>query len=87
MLEEAHRLRAQGRDVVIGFVETHGRGETAAMIGDLETVPPRTVNYQGTSLTEMDVDAILQRKPEFARVDELPHTNAPVRATASVTKT
>jgi two-component system, OmpR family, sensor histidine kinase KdpD len=77
MLEEAHRLRAQGRDVVIGFVETHGRAETAAMIGDLETVPPRKVNYQGTSLSEMDVDAILKRKPEFAIVDELPHTNAP----------
>jgi two-component system, OmpR family, sensor histidine kinase KdpD len=77
MLEEAHRLRAQGRDVVIGFVETHGRAETAAMIGDLEIVPPRNVNYQGTSLSEMDVDAILQRKPEFAVVDELPHTNAP----------
>ena len=51
MLEEAHRLRAQGRDVVIGFIETHGRAETAAMIGDLETVPPRNVNYQGTSLS------------------------------------
>ena len=77
MLEEAHRLRAQGRDVVIGFVETHGRAETAAMIGDLETVPSRGFDYQGASLTEMDLDAILGRKPEFAIVDELPHTNAP----------
>jgi two-component system, OmpR family, sensor histidine kinase KdpD len=77
MLEEAHRLRAQGHDVVIGFVETHGRAETAAMIGDLETVPLRNVNYQATSLSEMDFDAILKRKPEFAIVDELPHTNAP----------
>jgi two-component system, OmpR family, sensor histidine kinase KdpD len=77
MLEEAHRLRAQGHDVVIGFVEPHGRAETAAMIGDLETIPLRNVNYQGTSLSEMDFDAILKRKPEFAIVDELPHTNAP----------
>jgi two-component system sensor histidine kinase KdpD len=77
MLEEARRLRAQGHDVVIGLVETHGRAETAAMIGDLEIVPLRNVNYQGTSLSEMDFDAILKRKPEFAIVDELPHTNAP----------
>jgi two-component system sensor histidine kinase KdpD len=77
MLEEAHRLRTQGRDVVIGFVETHGRAETAAVIGDLEIVPPCRVDYQGASLTEMDLDAILRRKPEFAVVDELPHTNAP----------
>ena len=77
MLEEAHSLRAQGRDVVIGFVETHGRAETAAMIGDLETVPPRCIDYQGASLDEMDLDAILRRKPELAIVDELPHTNAP----------
>jgi two-component system, OmpR family, sensor histidine kinase KdpD len=77
MLEEAHRLRAEGRDVVIGFVETHGRAETAVLIGDLEAVPLRKISYQGVDLTEMDLDAILKRKPEFAIVDELPHTNAP----------
>jgi len=77
MLEEAHRLRAEGRDVVIGFVETHGRAETAALIGDLEAVPLRKISYQGVELTEMDLDAILERKPEFVLVDEIPHTNAP----------
>jgi len=77
ILEEAHRLRAQGHDIVIGFIETHGRAETAAMIGDLEVIPLRKTHYQGVELTEMDLDAILQRNPEFAIVDELPHTNAP----------
>jgi len=77
MLEEAHRLRAEGRDVVIGFVETHGRAETAALIGDLEAVPLRKISYQGVELTDMDLDAILERKPEFVIVDEIPHTNAP----------
>ena len=77
MLEEAHRLRADGRDVVIGFVETHGRAETAALIRDLEAIPLRKISYQGVDLTEMDLDAILERKPEFVIVDELPHTNAP----------
>src|ERR1700730_16552804 len=75
MLEEAHQLRQQGHDVVIGFVETHGRAETAARIGDLELVPLRKLPYRGVTLEEMDVDAILARKPEVAIVDELPHTN------------
>src|SRR6266446_6265861 len=76
MLEEAHQLREQGHDVVIGFVETHGRAETAARIGDLEIVPLRTIPYRGVMLEEMDVDAIIARKPEIAIVDELPHSNA-----------
>jgi two-component system sensor histidine kinase KdpD len=76
MLEEAHQLRQQGRDVVIGFVETHGRAETAARLGDLEIVPLRTIPYRGVMLEEMDVDAIIARKPEIAIVDELPHSNA-----------
>jgi two-component system sensor histidine kinase KdpD len=75
MLEEAHQLRSQGRDVVIGFVETHGRAETAARIGDLEIVPTRKTPYRGVTLEEMDLDALLERKPEVAIVDELPHTN------------
>jgi two-component system sensor histidine kinase KdpD len=75
MLEEAHRLRSQGHDVVLGFIETHGRTGTAALIGDLEIVPLRQIAYRGVILEEMDVDAILARKPEFAIVDELPHTN------------
>jgi two-component system sensor histidine kinase KdpD len=76
MLEEAHQLRQQGRDVVIGFVETHGRAETAARIGNLEVVPLRAIPYRGVTLAEMDVDAIIARKPEIAIVDELPHSNA-----------
>jgi two-component system, OmpR family, sensor histidine kinase KdpD len=77
MLEEAHQLRAKGIDVVIGLVETHGRAETAEKIGDLEVIPRRTLEYRGTTLTEMDLDAIIARKPEVAIVDELAHTNAP----------
>ena len=77
MLEEAHQLRAKGVDVVLGFIETHGRAETAEKIGDLEdvVVPRRKLDYRGTMLEEMDVDAILARKPEVAIVDELAHTN------------
>src|SRR6266481_7600099 len=76
MLEEAHQLREQGHDVVLGFIETHGRAETAARIGDLELVPLREIPYRGVTLHEMDIDAVLARKPEFAIVDELAHTNA-----------
>ncbi len=76
MLDEAHQLRQQSHDVVIGFVETHGRAETAARIGDLEIVPLHAIPYRGVTLEEMDVDAILARKPEIAIVDELPHSNA-----------
>ncbi|MGD0289206.1 MAG: universal stress protein [Candidatus Binataceae bacterium] len=75
MLDEAHQLRSQGHDVVLGFIETHGRAETEARIGDLEMVPLRKIPYRGVILEEMDVDAILARKPEFTIVDELPHTN------------
>jgi two-component system sensor histidine kinase KdpD len=77
MLREGHRLKAQGVDVVIGLVETHGRADTADQIGDLEVVPPRVVEYRGVTLREMDVDAILARKPTVCLVDELAHTNAP----------
>jgi two-component system sensor histidine kinase KdpD len=75
MLEEAHQLCAEGHDVVLGFIETHGRAETAARMGDLDCVPLRKISYRGVILEEMDVDAILARKPKFAVVDELPHTN------------
>src|SRR5258708_4909429 len=75
MLEEAHQLRSQGRDVLIGFIETHGRAETAARIGDLEIVPLREIPYRGVTLEEMDIEAILARKPEVTLVDELAHTN------------
>jgi two-component system, OmpR family, sensor histidine kinase KdpD len=77
MLEEAHRRRERGADVVIGFVETHGRELTARMIGDLETVARRDIAYRGAAFTEMDLDAVLRRRPEIALVDELAHTNVP----------
>src|SRR4029077_1990027 len=77
MLQEGQRLKRQGVDVVIGIVETHGRAETAAQIGDLEQVPRRRIEYRGVVLEEMDLDALLARKPSVALVDELAHTNAP----------
>jgi two-component system sensor histidine kinase KdpD len=77
MLEDAHDLKRQGIDVVVGFVEAHGRAETSAQIGDLEQVPLRQIEYRGVTLREMDLDAILARRPTIAIVDELAHTNAP----------
>src|SRR6516162_4188395 len=77
MLQEGQRLRKQGVDVVIGVVETHDRADTAAMIGDLEQVPRRRVEYRGVVLREMDLDAVLKRRPTVALVDELAHSNAP----------
>lgn len=76
MLEEAHELRDKGVDVVIGLVEAHGRAETAGKVGDMEVVPRKKVAYRGVTVEEMDLDAILARKPEIAIVDELAHTNA-----------
>jgi two-component system sensor histidine kinase KdpD len=77
MLEEAHRRAERGTDVVVAFVETHGRKHTAAMVGDLEVLPRRRVTYRGAKFTEMDIDAVLARKPELAVVDELAHSNVP----------
>jgi two-component system sensor histidine kinase KdpD len=77
MLREGHRLKQQGVDVAIGLVETHGRAETAEQIGDLEIIPPRSIEYRGVTLREMDLDAILARRPTVCLVDELAHTNAP----------
>jgi two-component system sensor histidine kinase KdpD len=77
MLEDAHAFRREGVDIVVGLVETYGRAETDAQIGDLEIVPKRKVEYRGVVLEEMDVDAILARKPQMCVVDELAHTNAP----------
>lgn len=77
MLREGHRLKQQGVDVVIGIVETHGRLETAEQIGELAVIPPRKIEYRGVILKEMDVDAILARRPTVCLVDELAHTNAP----------
>jgi two-component system, OmpR family, sensor histidine kinase KdpD len=75
MLEDAHLLKKQGVDVVVGFIETHGRIETAEKVGDLEVVPRRNVRYKGKALEEMDLSAILERRPEVVIVDELAHTN------------
>src|ERR1700704_4162417 len=77
MLEDAHELKRQGLDVVVGFVEPHGRAETIAQGRDLEQVPLRQMEYRGVSLPEMDLEAILARRPAIAVVDELAHTNAP----------
>jgi len=77
MLEEAHALRRRGVDVVVGFVETHGRADTEALLAGLEIVPRRKVEYRGIEVEEMDLDAALVRKPRVALVDEVAHTNAP----------
>lgn len=77
MLQDAHRLRSRGRDVVVGYVMTHGRARTAAQIGDLQVVPPREVRYRGIVLQELDTAAVIARGPDVALVDELAHTNAP----------
>jgi two-component system, OmpR family, sensor histidine kinase KdpD len=77
MLNDAHLKRKQGVDIVIGLVEAHGRKETFEQIRDLETIPQRVIPYRGVELTEMDVDAILARKPDTVIVDELAHTNVP----------
>lgn len=77
MLEEAHALRRRGVDVVGALIETHGRAETQALIGDLEIVPRRRIEYRGVVVEEMDLDAVLSRAPTVAVVDEIPHTNVP----------
>ncbi|MEC4590641.1 MULTISPECIES: sensor histidine kinase [Nitrospirillum] len=76
MLETARQLKAEGVDVVVGVVETHGRRETEAMVAGLEVVPRRVLEYKGRTLEEMDIDALLRRRPRLALVDELAHTNA-----------
>ena len=77
MLQEAARRRAEGEDVVVGVAETHGRGETAALLAPFEIVPRRAVVHQGHRLEEFDLDAALARRPRLILVDELAHTNAP----------
>ena len=77
MLNEGHRRKARGTDVVIGYIETHHRPLTEQQIGDLEIVPRKRINYRGVTLEEMDVDAIIKRHPQVALVDELAHTNVP----------
>jgi two-component system sensor histidine kinase KdpD len=77
MLNEGRRRKARGTDVVVGYVESHGRAHTAGQIGDLEVVPRRVLTYRGAALEEMDLDAVLARQPAVALVDELAHTNVP----------
>ncbi len=77
MLQEAHDLRRRGLDVVVAFVETHGRADTQAAVGDLEIVPRRRVAYRGVSVEEMDLDGVIARHPQIAVVDELAHSNVP----------
>lgn len=77
MLEEAHALRRRGVDIVLAYIESHGRADTEALVRDLETIPRRRIEYRGVTVEEMDVDAVLERKPKVAVVDELAHTNVP----------
>ena len=77
MLEEAHALSKRGVDIVLAFIETHGRAETQALVHDLNEVPRRKIEYRGVTVEEMDLDAVLARKPKIAVVDELAHTNVP----------
>jgi two-component system, OmpR family, sensor histidine kinase KdpD len=77
MLEAAHQRKDEGFDVVVGYVETHQRIETENMLKGLEVVPPKIVEYRNINLPEMDIDKVLERKPQLVLVDELAHTNAP----------
>jgi two-component system sensor histidine kinase KdpD len=77
MLGEGIRRRDRGTDVVVGFIETHGRENTAQMVAGLEVLPRRILDHRGASFTELDIDALLARRPEVALVDELAHTNVP----------
>ncbi|OBA89919.1 histidine kinase [Mycobacteriaceae bacterium 1482268.1] len=77
MLGEAHRRLERGTDVVAGVVESHGRKKTAELLDGIEVIPPRYIEYRGTRLAELDVDAVLARRPQVVLVDELAHTNTP----------
>lgn len=77
MLEEAHALRKRGVDAVVAYVETHGRAETQALVDGLDVIPRQRIAYRGVFVEELDLDAVLARRPEVAIVDEIAHTNAP----------
>ena len=76
MLQDVHVLKKRGLDVVVGFVETHKRAETEALLAGLEILPTKIIDYKGIVLREMDMDGILARRPDVVLVDELAHTNA-----------
>ncbi|MER6952276.1 DUF4118 domain-containing protein [Nonomuraea sp. NPDC000554] len=77
MLSEGRRACERGRDMVVGFVETHGRPRTAALLEGMEVIPRKSMLYRGSTFTELDVDAVIERKPKVALIDELAHTNVP----------
>src|SRR5581483_8291654 len=77
MLNEGHRRESRGTDVVVGYVETHGRAQTQAQLGDLAVIPRKKIAYRGVTLEEMDTEAIIARHPRVALIDELAHTNVP----------
>ena len=77
MLEDAHLLKRQGLDVAVAVIETHGRADTESLIGDLEQIPLQSIEYRGVTLKEMDLEAVIARRPAIAIVDELAHTNIP----------
>jgi two-component system, OmpR family, sensor histidine kinase KdpD len=77
MLEAAHQRKRDGVDVVVGYIETHGRAETEVLLGDLEVMPRKQITYRGVNLTELELDAVLARRPQLVLVDELAHSNAP----------
>ena len=77
MLQEAHRLKSENVDVIVGLVETHGRSDTAALLDGLEIIPRRKIEYHGVTMEEMDLVAILAQRPQVVLVDELAHTNLP----------
>src|SRR5580698_436451 len=77
MLNEGHRRAERGTDVVVSYVETHGRPHTAEQIGDLEVIPRKRIPYRGTEFEEMDIGAVLVRQPDVVLVDEFAHTNVP----------
>jgi two-component system sensor histidine kinase KdpD len=77
MLEAAHQRQQQGVDAVVGYVETHGRADTEALVNGLEVLPCKQVEYHDIKLSELDVDAVITRHPQLVLIDEFAHTNAP----------
>ncbi|MRS01679.1 sensor histidine kinase KdpD, partial [bacterium] len=77
MLQTALAEKSKGSDIIIGYIETHNRKETADLVEGFELIPRKTYDYKSTSVREMDLDAIIERKPQTVLVDELAHTNAP----------
>jgi two-component system, OmpR family, sensor histidine kinase KdpD len=87
MLLAAQARRREGVDIAVGIVETHGRRETEVLLTGLEVIPRQRIDYKGHWLTELDLDAVLTRRPKLVLVDELAHTNAPAVAIRSATWT